>query len=574
MLEIRLYRAFLALALAGFVVVMFSLVSRPEPLPLEISPEPFDGTAAAAATHRLLEAAPERAPGSDGDAAAAAFMREQFDALEGGTTVTDTFEAGYQRRRVELENVIYTLTGEIDDLVVVTAPRDCAEGVCAASSAAASGALIELARAMSRTLHRKTMVFVSTDGSAAGAAGAKRLAEYLAGRPVTGVIVLSQPGVREPHGRHVVPWSTSTRATAVQLVQTAEDAVERELIDAQGPHRGTGSELVRLAIPAGLGEQAPMIAAGLDAIALAGAGERPLSAAEDEEFSAATLAAFGRIAQSLLSALNDAPESLVAGPRARIPLSGKLVPGWALWLLSLTLLLPLAAAALESCARVRRRRQPLRKALVWALARCLPFLAALALAYLLALVRLIPAPSFPFDPALFPLDAKALIAAAILLLGLFAAQREVEKRLPLPESPEAGFAAIGLAIFIAGLVTWLVNPFLALVLLPSLHLILFAAGPRGGRAVRLGLLAGALLIAVIVIQALGRQLGVGFFEACWQLLLMFTGDHFGPLAALPAILVAGCLAAALQGVLAGWTNMRPAALRVQGPRRRYRGHSE
>lgn len=553
---------------------MFSLVSRPEPLRLDTSPEPFDGNAAAAVTHRLLDAAPERPPGSDGDAAAAAFLRGEFEGLEGGTVVSDTFEARYARRKVQLENVMYTLTGEIDDLVVVTAPRDCAEGICAASSAAASGALVELARAMSRTHHRKTMVFVSTDGSAAGAAGAKQLARYLKDRPVTGVIVLSQPGVRDPRGRHVVPWSASTRATAVQLVQTAEAAVARELIDSEPPHRGTGSELVRLAVPAGLGEQAPMIAAGLEAIALAGAGEQPLSAAEDENFSAVTLGAFGRAGQSVIWALNDAPESLISGPRSRIPLSGKLVPGWALWLLSLTLLLPLAAAAVESCARARRHRQPLGQALLWGLSRCLPFLLAFALAYLLALVRLVPTPAFPFDPALFPLDVKAIVAAVIMAGGVIAAQVASEKRLPPPTSAEAGFAAIGLLIFISGLITWIVNPFLALVLLPALHLMLWATGPRGGRAVRLGLLAAALLVAVVVIDALGNQLGVGFADAAWQLLLMFTGGHFGPLAALPAIFAAGCLAATLQGVLAGWTNMRAPALRVQAPRRRYRGHSE
>lgn len=566
----RLYRASLLFGLAGIVILMFSLVSRPQPLPLETSPESFDGTAAAAVTHRFLEAAPERSPGSAGDAAAADFMRAEFEALEGGTIVTDTFAAEYERESVELQNVIYTLTGEIDDLVVVTAPRDCAAGICAASSAGASGSLVELARAMSRSHHRKTMVFVSTDGSAAGAAGAKRLAEYLEGRTVTGVVVLSQPGVRRPAGRHVVPWSTSTRATAIQLVRTAEAAIARELPEAEDPLRGTGSELVRLAIPAGLGEQAPMIAAGLDAVALAGAGERPLSAADDEQFSVLTLGSFGRATQATMWALNHAPESVVSGPRSRIPLSGKLVPGWALGLLSLTLLLPLAAAAVESGARAWRRHRPLVGALLWASSRALPFLTTFLLAYLLALLRLIPAPAFPFDPARLPLDTSAIVAIVILLAGLFAGQVLIERRLPPPASAEAGSAAVGSLIFISGLLTWIVNPFLALLLLPALHLILLSLGLRFGRVVRLGLLVVAVFIPVLVLAGLATQLGVGFIEAGWQLLLMFTGDHFGPLTALPLILAAGCLAAALQTVLSGWTNMGSGALRVQGPRRRYR----
>lgn len=557
--------------LVGIVVVMFSLVSRPQPLPLEISLEPFDDAAAALGTQRLLDAAPERQPGADGDAAAAAYIKEQFESLEGGNLASDRFEARYRRRQVELENVIYTLTGETDELVVVSAPRDCVAGPCAASSASASAALIELARAMSRAHHRKTMVFVSTDGSVAGAAGAKQLAEYLKDRPVTAVIVLSQPGANEPRQRHVVPWSTSTRATSVQLVQSARQAIESEIAFDKPPLRGTGSELVRLAVPAGLGEQAPMIAAGLDAVALSGAGERRISASEDEEFSAETLGMIGRAALTLLRALDDAPPELVSGPSSRVPLSGKLVPGWALSLLALTLLLPLVAAAVESAAGARRNRQPLAAALVWVASRCLPFVVAFAFAYLLTLLRLIPAPAFPFDPALWPIDLQAVIAAALLLSAIVATQIALEERLRPPRSAEGTVAALGVSIAVCGLVTWLINPYFALITLPALHLVLAATSPRLPKPVRLGLPIVALLIPIVVLDALGRQLGIGFPEASWQSLLMFTGGHFGPLSALPVVLAAGCLAATLQVVLGGWTNMREGRLRPQAPSRRYKG---
>lgn len=560
--------------LVGIVVVMFSLVSRPQPLPLETSPEPFDETAAALETNRLLAAAPERQPGSDGDAAAAAYIKEQFESLEGGTVVSDSFEARYARRRVNLENVIFTLTGETDELVVVTAPRDCAAGPCAASSASASAALIELARVMSRTHHRKTFVFVSTDGSVAGAAGAKQLAEYLDGRTVTGVIVLSQPGANRPRERHVVPWSTSTRATSIQLVRSASEAIESEFAFDKPKLRGTGSELVRLAVPAGLGEQAPMIAAGLDAVALAGAGEQRLSAEDDTEFSAETLGMIGRATVTLVQALDQAPAELVAGPRSRVPLSGKLVPGWALTLLALTLLLPLIAAAVESTALARRRHQPVVAAIAWAAGHSLPFVAAFAFAYLLSFLRLIPAPAFPFDPATWPIDFKAVIAAVLLLAGIVASQIALEDRLRPPRSPEATGSALAVMIAICGVVTWLVNPYFALTTLPALHFILIATSPRLPLPARGGLLILALLVPVIVLDALGRQLGVGFADAAWQLLLMFTGGHFGPLSALPLILLAGCLAATLQALIGGWTNMRTQPLRTQAPVSRYRREPE
>lgn len=553
---------------------MFSLVSRPQSLTLETSPEPFDDAAAALGTQRFLDAAPGRVPGSDGDAAAAAYMKQQFQELEGGMLLTDAFEARYERRDVELENVLFTLTGETDELVVVTAPRDCPAGSCAASSASASAALIELARAMSRTHHRKTMLFVSTDGSAAGAAGAKRLAEYLEDRPVTGVIVLWQPGAPEPRERHVVPWSTSTRATSIQLVQSAREAVEREFHVDNPPLRGTGSELVRLAVPAGLGEQAPMIAAGLDAIALAGAGEHRLSPEEDERFSRETLGMMGRAALTLMRALDDAPAELVSGPRSRVPLSGKLVPGWALALLAFTLLVPLIAAAVESSARIRRRRGPLGAALIWVASRCLPFVAAFFFAYLLTFLRLIPAPAFPFDPALWPIDFKAVLACLLLMAITVAVQILLDEKLKPPRSGEAVIAAVGVAAAVGGLVAWLVNPYLALVAIPALHLLCWAVSPSLPKAVRLVLPLLALLIAVAVLDALGRQLGVGFATAIWQALLMFTGGHFGPFNALPLLLAAGCMAAALQALLGGWTNMRAEGLRPQARRGRYRSEPE
>lgn len=561
--------------LVGIVVVMFALVSRPPALPGETSLEPFDEDIAATVTRDFLAAAPERTPGGAGDEAAAAFIRDRFEALQGGTVSSDRFEASDDRQRYDLENVTFTLTGETDDLVVIAAPRDCAEGPCAASSGAASGALIELARVMSTTHHRKTFVFVSTDGATAGAAGAKRLAEFLEDRPVTGLVVLSQPGVADPRERHVVPWSASSTGTASQLVRSAEEAIESQLAGENAPLRGTASELVRLAVPSGLGEQAPLIASGIDAIALAGAGERRLAAAEDEEFSAETMGMVGRSALSLAQSLDEAPSRLIAGPRSRIPLSGKLVPGWALGLLSFLLLIPLAAAAAESMARVRRRGYSLLMPVLWAGSRMAPFLAAVLAAYLLALLRLIPVPAFPFDPASFPLDLRAVVALGLVGLTIVGAQLLLERRVRRPAEPRAVLAIVALALFLTGLVTWIVNPFLALILVPALHLILLASGPFGVRALKFVLLLAALFIPVLMVDALGRQLGVGFAEALWQIVLMFTGGHFGFLGALPGILFAGCLAATLQVVLAGWTNMGSETLRVQAPRGRYsRAHQK
>jgi len=72
-----------------------------------------------------------------------------------------------------------------------------------------------------------------------------------------------------------------------------------------------------------------------------------------------------------------------------------------------------------------------------------------------------------------------------------------------------------------------VGPFVAAI--PGL-LIAFAQGPEV-----------ALWAAVVYVAV---QLGSGI-SAPWQLLLMFTGRHFGPLAAVPLCLLGGCLLAML-----------------------------
>jgi hypothetical protein len=54
-----------------------------------------------------------------------------------------------------------------------------------------------------------------------------------------------------------------------------------------------------------------------------------------------------------------------------------------------------------------------------------------------------------------------------------------------------------------------------------------------------------LLVPLLAIGALASYLGVGL-EVPWQLLLMFTGHHFGPAAAIPLCVLAGCLVAVIE----------------------------
>ena len=111
-------------------------------------------------------------------------------------------------------------------------------------------------------------------------------------------------------------------------------------------------------IPSGLGEQAPLIAEGIDAVAISSAGERPLAAADDQldDLAPESIDAFGRAIQSAIGALDVAVAEPVHGPSAHIEIGRNLVPGWALAALALALILPAAVAAVDACARAMRAR--------------------------------------------------------------------------------------------------------------------------------------------------------------------------------------------------------------------------
>jgi hypothetical protein len=328
LLQAGVYRATLLGALAAFVVLLFSVVSRPEPLRSDTAADAFDGARAAALARELVSVAPDRAPGSRGNAVAARLVERRFRSIEGGQVSEQRFEAGFEGSPVEMRNVTLVLPGsKSDERLVLIAPRDCPGGPCAASTAAATAALVELAIAFDATRHRKTLVLVSTDGSAAGAAGARLVADALELEPAEAVLVVSQPGARAESRPFVVPWSAGPQSTSIGLLESAGTAVESEVGPDPAP-LGSAESLFRLAIPSGLGEQAVLIRSGVDAIALSSAGDRPLPESEDGlgSLDPDVLGNFGRAALSLTSRSSTVPM-----PTSRSRASSSPAGRWRCW---------------------------------------------------------------------------------------------------------------------------------------------------------------------------------------------------------------------------------------------------
>jgi hypothetical protein len=546
--DFRLYRAAFIPALLAAVTLMFSLQGVPQATEPAVPTSGFEAGPAMAVAREIVTTAPERSPGSEGDNRVADLVADRFAAIEAGTSSEQRFNATFDGDDVSLRNVLLTLSGETEDTIVVLAARDSVADAGAASSAAATGALVELAEALGVAGHTKTYVLASTSGAAEGASGARELLDGLSGAgQVEAVVVLAQPGASELTQPFVVTTATGPESGSAQLRQTAERAVETQAgVTPHGP--GAFGQLARLAFPSGLGEQAPLIEMDVDAVAISSAGERPLPPARDQEedLSAGTLSNFGRAAQSLVQALDSAPSSLEHGPASYLEVGGNLVPGWTLSLLALGLLLPALIAAVDAAARALRRGEPLADGLAWAAGMALPLVGGLATLYLLSFIGLVPRPRFPFDPAMFEMGVAAAVTAVLVGAAVLGSAFLLRGRGRAGLAGDGAIAGVGIVGSAAGLVVWLANPYLALLIAPAAHVWLLATGSV--RPTHLATTVAAAAIALVpAAAALGHvasalDLGPG---APWTLAIMVADGQIGFWAILGTCFLVGSLVGAV-----------------------------
>jgi hypothetical protein len=571
MIEWRLYRVAFLPAVVAAIVLLFSLQGVPAPLEAPVSLARFDEDGAAQAAREIVQLAPDRAPGSPGDAEIADMVTERFGGIPTAEVSEQTYSDSFEGEDVEPRNVIATLPGESDRRVVVMAPRDSAGGPGAASSAAATGMLLELAESFGGASHSKTLVFVSSAGATDGARGAREFADNYPERDlIDAALVISQPGAARPQPPFAIPWSTGPQSTAIQLTRTAATLVSAELGRPAGL-QGSFEGLLRLAIPTGLGEQGPLIEEGIGAVRISSSGEAPLDPSEDSEASLSeeSMADLGDAAQTIVLAVDDLEQRPEHGPAAYVVAGSNLVPGWAIALVVLALVAPAAVAATDGFARAMRRGLARPIDVSWVVGRSLPFLGLLVLTYLVALVGLLPSPRFPYDPARFSIDLLGVVALVVLagaLVGAWIATRPVS--VPRRADHEGLITATGLIMSGVPLVIWLLNPYLAVLAVPAAHA--WLAGTAHDRRVRLAGSVAAVMIslvpAVVALVWVAGRLEVGA-EAPWHLLLMVAGGQIGPATALLGCLLAGGLVAIIAAAIAPGAPSAPEPrISVRGPR--------
>ena len=564
-LDPRIYRAAFLPTIAAVVLLMFSLEPAPAPLEGPVSTPTFEGRETARVARSIAITTPSRTPGSEGDRALAARVLERFSSVTGGEVAEQSFEGEFEGESVALENVILTLPGRREEVLLVVAGRGSAVGAGASTSAAATAILMRLADDLGNSRHERTIVLASLPGSDNTADGINELIDGLpAPAGIDGAIAITQPGVETRVPPFVFPGRSGPQSVPATLIETATE-IGSVQFDADANPTNAWKQFARLAIPVGIGDAAALAAQGVDAVGISGAGERPPpadEAAAPEAVSSETVFAAGSTALDLLLTLDERRGPILSGPASYLQIGDNLLPGWTVRVLALALILPALLAAGDVWLRDRRRDpRTARRAVPWALERVLLPLGALLLTYVLGFIGLLPDPSFPYDPGRFaPGTGRGTVALAALgLVVVLIALLVRPLRTPLNAEPQTLAAVGGLLCVAAVIGIWVLNPFMALLLAPLTHVWLLPAraqGPARARVV-VAVTAIALIPLLAVVAQVASSFEIGLLAAPWHLLLLLGSGQIGLLVALLWCLLGGgllsCIAACGAGVSQGPT---------------------
>jgi len=570
MLDPRVYRNGLIVVALAAVVLAFSLQNQPGGLPSTLAPQAFNGATVYNTMEEIRRTWPDRPPGSAADGqrgrpGLASMVAAAFDQDTQQFSVSRTwFTAQTVDGERTLENVIAVRPGTESRSIVIVAPRD-GTGASGLASASATATLIELAGVLSGETLNHTVVLVSTSGSQ-GEAGAARLAAQLPG-PVDAVIVLGDLASARLRQPIVVPWSAGSAVSPPVLRNTLASAIEQQTSLIAGG-AGFADQLAHLAFDMTLSPQAPFVSRGIPAVTLSISGDRG-PAAGAPIAGPGQVGGLGKAVLASISAIDNATP--LAAPSAYLLLDGKVVPGWAVSLFVLALIIPVVMATIDGIARVRRHGHLIRHSLVLVLAAAVPFALAALIVVLAGLTGAIGAPPGPAPPGSVALGAGGLTVLALAALVALAAAtavaalarrsrasaRPARRPAPVATVPDRGgrstesagdgpAASLLVVMCLVTLASWAANPFAALLLIPALHLWMWAidSGVRLRAVARLALVALGLVPGAWLVVHFAGTLGYNPGQAAWTAVLLVAGQGVGPLAVLEWSVVLGCAAGA------------------------------
>ncbi len=490
MLNGRLYRLSWLVAALALLVALLTLESpagAPEP-PL---PPAFDAMAARAIAADLATVAPERVPGTAGDAASATWMAAQLGAVPGATAVRrQRFSVMTPAGRVVTENVYAALPAQSGSTalgaLLISAPRDTPPGVHGGESG--SAVLVQLARSLGTVARNRPVLVVSTGASTAGNAGARWFISRFFGVPMSAAVSLDDPA-GTPDGLHVWDDGHDGRRSIPAAAAAVEAAMRADAPVVPGP--GPFAQIGSMAVPQTSGDQAAYIALGIPSVTLASRPEGPLSGGNLATEHA--LGDAGRTAETLIASLDQG--DALAAPALGLVISERELRPVMSRIVILLLALPILVAALDLTVRLRRagvRLLPFIAALLW---RLLPVVTAILVAHLLVTAGMMAGASGGWPPpaAQVPLDLPAVVAVLLSVGAGVLAWRVVRHRAMRRDAEVASRAATGvIALGAICLLLWLASPFALLIALPAAHAALVVTrARRPWQVVALGLVAAA-----------------------------------------------------------------------------------
>lgn len=491
--------AFILPPLLALVILLVSVRTPLGPTTtITVSPG-FDGPRAAQFARRLAQLVPDRAPGSATAAQAAADVAGQLGEASGQTVRRSTFTApGPSGDDVQMENLWVVEPGASSEAIVVLANRDdVAPGPGLDDNATGTAAVIELARDLAGVERARALVLASTDGGTVGQAGNVQLLRDLRADGLRPVAVISLNAVGGP------PEQTlPIRFDGTGGVRTPDVVLRglQESIDGQAGAGGAAPaspvlQLLDLIAPATpTGAQVPFLDAGVAAIQLGdgdgGVGVEPI----DEVRFGAVGAAIATLVVRLDAEPRPAPPS-----GAYIAVSGRVIPGRAIGLLAIALLIGPLFATARRALQGRLSRAGWGAALLVGAIGAVPGIVAVVVARLADLAGGVDTPPGAAWPragigtvvVVIVVGAIAAIAASWLL------RRRLAAPIPLVAAPTLGLAAA--VLLLSG------SPASVLVAVPALWVWALVPRPPAGTLRALWAFGPALAMGLVIFLLRGAD---------------------------------------------------------------------
>ena len=550
----RLYRGTWLFVGLPLLILAFS-VARPPALQPPSLPPAFDRLAAANVAGDLALRWPLRTPGSTGSTGAARWFAQQLTP-DGYVVRTEAFTAHIPGQGpVRLRNLVATKPGLSHKTIVVMAHRDDAgTGPGANDNASGTGALVELARTYAPAAGKApirlpyTLLFLSTDGAGDGALGAAEFAAHAPERSNV-IAVLNLDAIAGKSRPRMLLTGDTPHSPASGLVETVRLELSREIGFEPG-RDSAARQLIDLAFPFSLYEQAPFVARGVPAVTITTAADRPAPGFGDtpERLSLTRLGQVGRATQNALDALEQGV-ALPPGPSSYIYLGSRIIRGWAIEIVLVAALLPFLAATVDLFARCRRRRIRVSPALRSYRSRLAFWLWCGALFGLFSVFGVWP-DGAPRPPSMASVSwpAGGLIGLGVLaVLGWLVTRERLLPRRPVRAEEElAGHAAALMALGVVGLLVVATNPFALIFVLPSLHVWLWLPQVRASPFwTRVAVLLLGFSGPALLLWSFATRYGLGF-DAPWYVAWLYALGY----APLPGFAIALAWAAGAGQLLA------------------------